>query len=183
MVCKLYGKPGEFLEENRDFLLENEALVQLNLGNAQTHREEGCHPGLLFGRYEEEGRMCLLFGNTAPWNICLNAPQGMEKSMEAAGELARYLREGNIEIAGVTAREDLAKAFMEAYGGGFSLRSSMDIMVLKKVIQPENHRGRYGPCGAVVPWLLSGHPRGRPQPGGHPQRTGRTGGKRPLLSF
>ena len=92
MVCKLYGKPGEFLEENRDFLLENEALVQLNLGNAQTHREEGCHPGLLFGRYEEEGRMCLLFGNTAPWNICLNAPQGMEKSMEAAGELARYLR-------------------------------------------------------------------------------------------
>ena len=46
MVCKLYGKPGEFLEENRDFLLENEALVQLNLGNAQTHREEGCHPGL-----------------------------------------------------------------------------------------------------------------------------------------
>lgn len=141
MVCKLYGKPGEFLEENRDFLLENEALVQLNLGNAQAHREEACHPSLLFGRYEENGEMCLLFGNTAPWNICLNAPQGMEKSMEAAGELARYLREGNIEIAGVTAREDLAKAFMEAYGGEFSLRSSMDIMVLKKVIQPEKLPG------------------------------------------
>ena len=47
MVRKLYGKPGEFLEENQDFLLENEALVQLNLGNAQAHREEACHPGLL----------------------------------------------------------------------------------------------------------------------------------------
>ena len=155
MEQKLYTKPAEFLAENQDFLLANEALVQLNYGNAAAHRDENCHPGLFFGRYEENGEMCLLFGNTAPWNICLNAPQGMEKSMEAAGELARYLREGNIEIAGVTAREDLAKAVMEAYGGEFSLRSSMDIMVLKKVIQP----------------------------GGHPQRTGRTGGKRPLLSF
>lgn len=142
MVRKLYGKPGEFLEENRDFLLESEALAQLNLGNAQAHREEGCHPGLLFGRIEEGGEMCLLFGNTAPWNICLNAPQGMEKSMEAAGELARYLREEDIEIAGVTAREDLAKAFMEAYGGEFSLRSSMDIMVLREIRVPPAVPGR-----------------------------------------
>lgn len=142
MVRKLYGKPGEFLEENRGFLLENEALVQLNLGNAQAHREEACHPGLLFGRYEENGEMCLLFGNTAPWNICLNAPQGMEKPMEAAGDLARYLGEENIEIAGVTAREDLAKAFMEAYGGTFSLWTAMDIMVLREVINPPAVPGR-----------------------------------------
>lgn len=142
MVRKLYGKPGEFLEENQDFLLENEALVQLNLGNAQAHREEACHPGLLFGRYEENGEMCLLFGSTAPWNICLNAPQEAAASMQAVKELARYLREENIEIAGVTARKDLADAFMQAYGGAFKLWSSMDVMVLREVTAPPSVPGQ-----------------------------------------
>lgn len=136
MEQKLYTKPAEFLAENQDFLLANEALVQLNYGNAAAHRDENCHPGLFFGRYEENGEMCLLFGNTAPWNICLNAPQEAAASMQAVKELARYLQEENIDISGITARKDLADAFMQAYGGAFKLWGAMDIMVLRKVSAP-----------------------------------------------
>lgn len=142
MERKLYKTPGDFLAGNQAFLLENEALVQLNYGNACSHREEACHPGLLFGRYEEEGQMVLLFGNTAPWNVCLNAPADEPRSAQAAAELARYLREKNIDINGVTAREDLANAFMEAYGREFTLWTSMDIMVLREVIVPPAASGR-----------------------------------------
>ena len=141
MNRKLYETPGDFLRENRDFLRKNEAVCQLNLGNCITHAQEKCRPGLLFGRYEEAGAMCLLFGDTAPWNICLNAPLGMEASIQAAADLARYLLEENIEIAGVTARKDLADAFMGAYGEQFTLRSSMDIMVLRETIAPEKQPG------------------------------------------
>ena len=136
MERKLYPKPQDFLNDNRDFLLQNEAVCQLNYGNAAANRGTGCHPGLLFGRYEADGQMRLLFGNTAPWNLCLNAPLGVEDSMQAAAELARYLREENLEINGVTARDDLAQAFMRAYGGTFSLRTAMDIMVLREIQDP-----------------------------------------------
>lgn len=136
MQCKLYARPGEFLEDNRAFLLENEPLVQLNYGNASGHRDEPCHPGLWFGRYEEEGRTLMLFGNTLPWNVCLNAPQGEPRSLLAAKELARHMRRENIGLAGVTARKDLADAFIEAYGGTFTLRGSMDILVLREAVPP-----------------------------------------------
>jgi len=136
MERKLYPKPRDFLADNGDFLQQNEALVQLNYGNASKNRDADCHPGLLFGRYEEDGRMMLLFGNTAPWNVCLNAPVGEPRSMQAAAELAQYLRDTGIEINGVNAREDLADAFMRAYGGPFRLRTAMDIMVLRKLTEP-----------------------------------------------
>lgn len=142
MERKLYKKPRDFLEDNRDFLRENEAVAQLNLGNAIQHQDEDCRPGLLFGRYEADGQMALLFGNTTPWNICLNAPAGAEASMQAVAELARYLREEDIEMNGVTAREDLAQAFMQAYGGEFELRAAMDIMVLREVLVPPSAPGR-----------------------------------------
>ncbi len=142
MNRKLYETPGDFLRENRDFLRENEAVCQLNLGNCITHAQEKCRPGLLFGRYEEAGAMCLLFGDTAPWNICLNAPVGMEASIQAAADLARYLKQENIAVNGVTARKDLADAFMEAYGGEFKLWGAMDVMVLREVIDPPKAPGR-----------------------------------------
>lgn len=142
MERKLYTTPAGFLDENHDFLLANEALAQLNLGNATAHRDEACHPGLLFGRYEADGQMLLLFGNTAPWNICLNAPAGVEGSTQAAAELAHYLHAENIEINGVTARDDLAQSFMQAYGGQFKLWTAMDIMVLQTVKTPPAVPGR-----------------------------------------
>ncbi len=142
MERKLYQKPQEFLEDNRAFLLENEALTQLNYGNAAANADADCHPGLLFGRYEEDGRMVLLFGNTAPWNVCLNAPAEEPLAMQAAQELARYLREEQIEITGVNAREDLAQAFMQAYGGEFSPWAAMDIMVQREVLAPPAVPGR-----------------------------------------
>lgn len=142
MEPKLYKTPGDFLAENQAFLEENEAVCQLNLGNAAGHRAEACHPGLLFGRVEEDGQMVLLFGNTAPWNLCLNAPGGQPRAAQAAGELAQYLRREGIEINGVTARQGLAEAFMEAYGGEFTQRTAMDVMVQKKAVDPPAVPGR-----------------------------------------
>lgn len=136
MKIKLYSTPGEFLEENREFLLEYEAAAQLNLGNAQAHWEEACRPDLLFGRCEEDGRGVLLFGNTLPWNICLNAIPGDPAALAAAVLLAEYLLAGKTPVNGVTASKALCGAFCSAYGGAFTLRSAMNILVLKELTEP-----------------------------------------------
>lgn len=161
MTQKLYSTPGEFLRDNQDFLEENAAAAQLNLGNAMANRDAPCSPDLLFGRYEEEGQAVLLFGRAAPWNLCLNAPAGGEAlPAQAAAELAAYLKARNIPIAGVTARDSLCKAFMEAYGGGFTQRSAMDIMVLKAVVEPPAVSGTVRPAeekdlDAIVQWVCA----------------------------
>lgn len=136
MELKLYGSPDEFLQENREFLRRYEAACQLNLGNARAHEKEACHAGLLFGRYEDRGEPVLLFGNTLPWNLCLNGVPGSEKSMQAAGLLADELRREGTAIRGVMACRALCDAFITAYGGRFTLNTAMDIMVLKELIEP-----------------------------------------------
>ena len=77
--------------------------MQLNMGNAQSHSGEACHPGLLFGRYEEQGEPLLLFGNTLPWNLCLNAVPGETHAPAAATELAKHLKQSGIVIHGLNA--------------------------------------------------------------------------------
>ncbi len=137
MMQKLYPAPGDFLRDNHTFLEEHEALCQLNRGNAQTSQDKPCGPELLFGRYEQDGRPVLLFGSALPWNLCLNAPSDTAPlSAQAAAELAGWLRKEKLPIAGVTGREDLCQAFMGAYGGEFTQRSAMDIMMLTELIEP-----------------------------------------------
>lgn len=143
MTLKLYGTPGDFLEENRGYLEANEAVTQLNRGNAQANATADCHPGLLFGRYEQAGQVLLLFGHTAPWNLCLNAPPAAgEAAGMAAAALAGYLRERGEEIAGVTGGEHLCAPFIKAYGGSFRLQSAMDIMILERLVEPPPVAGR-----------------------------------------
>lgn len=136
MQIKLYNTPGEFLEENQHFLQEFEASCQLNLGNAAGHKDEACHPGLLFGRCEEEGRAVLLFGNTLPWNLCLNAIPGDFAALSATVLLADYLQREHIEITGVNASKELCNAFFSACSKPYRVRAAMDIMVLKELIEP-----------------------------------------------
>lgn len=143
MDIKLYPTPGDFLRDNRDFLEKYEIPAQLNRGNAAAHKDEPCSPELFFGRVEQAGEPVLLFGNTLPHNLCLNAAPGDGRISEAAQALAAYLHENNIEIAGVSGRDALCRAFMEAYGGEFVPRSSMDIMVLEHLIEPP-------PCPGTV---------------------------------
>ena len=90
MGLRLYDTPAGFLAENESFLREYEAACQLNLGNAENRRDEPCHPGLLFGRYEEQGQALLLFGNLLPWNLCLNALPGDPRAVAFAGEPVSY---------------------------------------------------------------------------------------------
>ena len=136
MNIKIYKTPGEFLEENKAFLQEHEAACQLNLGNASAHKDEPCHPGLLFGRCEEDGRGVLLFGNTLPWNLCLNSIPGDPAALSAAVLLADYLQRENIEITGINASKTLCNAFFSAYNKPYQVRVGMDIMVQKELIEP-----------------------------------------------
>ncbi len=141
MAIKLYPTPGDFLRDNSAFLDRYEVQSQLNRGNAAAHMDEPCTPALLFGRVELDGAPVLLFGNTLPWNLCLNSAD--PSPSRAVSELASYLRDKNIEITGVTARDALCQAFMAAYGGEFTLRENLDIMVLETLIEPP-------PCPGTV---------------------------------
>lgn len=143
MTVKLYPTPGEFLRDNRDFLHRYEVQAQLNCYNAARHRDAPCSPELFFGRVEQDNCPVLLFGNAHPHFLCLNAAPDDRRVPEAARELSGYLGENNIAIAGVSGRDNLCRAFMEAHGGDFALRSSMDIMVLEKLIEPP-------PCNGTV---------------------------------
>lgn len=134
MSVKIYPTPGDFLRDNHEFLAKYEIPSQLNRGNAAAHKDEPCSPELLFGRVECDGAPVLLFGNTPPWNLCLNAPAEIPDG--AFKELAAYLCENSIEIAGVSGRDQLCQTFIRAHGGRFAPRSSMNILVLEHLIEP-----------------------------------------------
>ena len=159
MTQILYPTPRDFLRANHAFLEEHEALCQLNRGNAQANQDTPRCPSLFFGRYEQDRKPVLLFGSALPWNLCLNAPSDTASlSGQAAAELASWLRDENIPIAGVTAREDLCQAFMNAYGGEFAQRSVMDIMVLTELIEPPAvsgaiRRAEEGDLETICQWV------------------------------
>ena len=124
------------MTENQAFLQQFEAVCQLNLGNAAAYRDEPCRPDLLFGCCKEDGRSVLLFGNTLPYNLCLNAIPGDPAALSAAVLLAEYLRREEIKITGVNASKTLCNAFFSAYGKPYRVRAAMDIMVLEELIEP-----------------------------------------------
>lgn len=146
MELKLYPTPGDFLRDNRAFLEKYEVPAQLNRGNASAHADEPCTPSLLFGRVEQSGEPVLLFGNTLPHNLCMNAKPGDGRAAEAARELAGYIRANNIEIVGINARSNICGPFMDAFGGAFRLRTAMDIMVLESLIEPAPAPGTVRPA-------------------------------------
>jgi len=141
MTLILYSTPGDFLRDNGPFIDKYEVSTQLNQGNALAHQDELCGPGLLFGRCEQDRQAVLLFGNTLPGNLCLNAPSTGEFPIRAVRELAAYLNDNHIEIAGVNGREAFCQEFIQAHGGRFRQRSAMDILVLEKLIEPPRAAG------------------------------------------
>lgn len=162
MNIKIYGTPGEFLEENKAFLQRYEAVCQLNLGNAAAHKDEPCRPDLLFGRCEENGQGVLLFGNTLPYNLCLNAVPGDPAALSAAVLLAEHLQKESIEITGVNASKMLCNVFFSAYCQPYRVRAAMDIMVLTELIEPPAvsasvRRAVPGDLGTVAGWVCAFH--------------------------
>lgn len=162
MNIKIYGTPGEFLEENKAFLQRYEAVCQLNLGNAAAHKDEPCRPDLLFGRCEENGQGVLLFGNTLPYNLCLNAVPGDPAALSAAVLLAEHLQKESIEITGVNASKMLCNVFFSAYCQPYRVRAAMDIMVLTELIEPPAvsaavRKAASGDLGTVAGWVCAFH--------------------------
>ncbi len=161
MTLKLYPTPAHFLQDNQEFLTQNPVSTQLNQGNASANQDAPCSSQLFFGRYEAEGRPLLLFGNAAPWNLCLNAPQDRnQETGQAAAALARYLQAEHIPIAGILGRESLCQPFMEAWKGDFQLRAAMDIMILRALIEPPHASGqvrlaRLGDLETIARWMCA----------------------------
>ena len=137
-----YSTPGDYLEENQDYLLTHEVEAQLNMGNALTHRNDPCGPGLLFGKVEDRGKTVLLFAHTAPWNVCLDDVSHSSSSVQAVQELAAFLKQMDYSFPGVNGREHLCKAFLTAWGGTYQLRIAMDAMVLRQLKMPSPKEGR-----------------------------------------
>ena len=108
-----YATPGAFLADNQAYLRDHEVEAQLNLGNAVAHREEPCGPELLFGKVEEQGRAVLLFGYLVPWNLCLDDVAHSDSGVQAARELALWLKAQEIVVPGVNGRQVLCEAFLQ----------------------------------------------------------------------
>lgn len=136
-----YSTPGDYLEENQDYLLTHEVEAQLNMGNALTHRNDPCGPGLLFGKVEDRGKTVLLFGHTEPWNVCLDDVSHSSSAVQAVQELAAFLKQMGYSFPGVNGREHLCKAFLTAWGGTYQLRIAMDAMVLRHLKMPSPQKG------------------------------------------
>jgi hypothetical protein len=137
-----YSTPGDYLEENRDYLRFHEAEAQLNLTNALAHREEPCGPGLRFGKVVDQGTTLLLFGHMNSWNLCLDDVIHSPLAPQAAEELARLLKQEAWPVLGVNGREHLCRAFLNAWGGPYHLRIAMDTMVLRSLRMPASKAGQ-----------------------------------------
>lgn len=131
-----YATPGAFLADNQTYLRDHEVEAQLNLGNAVAHREEPCGPELLFGKVEEQGRAVLLFGYLVPWNLCLDDVAHSDSGVQAARELALWLKAQEIVVPGVNGRQVLCEAFLQVWGSAYELRIAMDAMVLRRLHAP-----------------------------------------------
>ena len=131
-----YATPGAFLADNQAYLRDHEVEAQLNLGNAVAHREEPCGPELLFGKVEEQGRAVLLFGYLVPWNLCLDDVAHSDSGVQAARELALWLKAQEIVVPGVNGRQVLCEAFLQVWGSAYELRIAMDAMVLRRLHAP-----------------------------------------------
>lgn len=136
MEIKFYNTPGEFLTDNAAFLRRFEIATQLSVGNAVAHRDEPCSPELLFGRCEEDGETILLFSNTLPYNLLLHSIPGDFSACAAAVLLAERLKKDGVKLNGLNATQQLSQIFTFAYGGKFTLKTAMDIMELRELIEP-----------------------------------------------
>lgn len=91
MEIRFYQNGAAFLAENEAAMLEREAVFQLLLFNATGHLETPLSADCYFGRVEQQGKACILFGQIGGFPITLyGVGEGLK---EGAGLLARSLVE------------------------------------------------------------------------------------------
>lgn len=144
MKVKLYDSVKNFLKENEEILLKQEAVTQLILANGYANKEKDVSNEMFFGRVEaEEGHIKLLFCNVLPYNLIIYNIDN--DSAEAVKNLAGYLIDEDIPILGINANKIVSDEFIEIFMSRtkkeFQQRLAMDIMELrtlnKNIILPK----------------------------------------------
>ncbi|GEM_PF-4932980 len=134
MDLKLSVSAEEFLSWYRKIMEANDAETQLFLTNLQNYAINGALTENVMGGIYDQGELILIFLNAAPWNLLIFE---LKESREACEKLAKFLVENKISIAGINASFNIGLFFREAYTEQsrrlFTLRTAMDIMVLKKL--------------------------------------------------
>ncbi|MDF2945006.1 MAG: hypothetical protein K0S01_3864 [Herbinix sp.] len=136
MLVKEYENARTFLADYEAVLLENEAVSQLILYNANQKLDASESEEGLFGAVLEEDKTFLLFCNTAPHNLIVHLVM-RENIAQASVALADFLSNSHIIISGINARLDVCQNFMEQYkklvNCSFVEKLGMDIMEIRKV--------------------------------------------------
>ncbi len=131
-----YKTVKEFLDENKDILLEKEAINQLILHNAFVNQNETTNKDLLFGRVINNNDICIIFCKVEPYNLLIYL-HNSNYINQAVSTLASYLVENNISINGINASKYVCDEFINNYSKltnkNFKCRFCMDIMELKEL--------------------------------------------------
>lgn len=131
-----YKNGLEFLNVNKQILLEREAVSQLLLFNALQNRETLKSTDCVFGKaVDDNGENCFMFCNVKPYNCVIYVPKTLTNK-EAYTTLVDYLLTNKYYFNGINANKLSCKAFCEAYkervpGAVFEQHLSMDIMELR----------------------------------------------------
>jgi uncharacterized protein len=147
-----YKNGLEFLNENKQLLLEREAVSQLLLFNALQNKETLKSTDCVFGKaLDEDGNLCFLFGNTKPYNCLIYVPKAAGKR-KAYITLVDYLLANNCYINGINANKLSCDTFCEVYkkkvpGAVFEEHLSMDIMELRYLADVSLAEGK---CSAAT---------------------------------
>lgn len=110
MEVKRFSCPEEFLRHAEHALLEHEAVNNLPLGLLYHLREQQDSEAVLLSAENEQGIQ--LMAVMASGELIL---AGDERRVEAAGELAAYIKKAGIRPPGVIGQPAIAKAFADAW--------------------------------------------------------------------
>ncbi len=142
-----YKTVKEFWSENKNLLLEREALNQLIITNAVQQLEKCTSKECLFGVVHDEFNVVtLVFCYVVPFNLVIYVPT-QERNVESIHRLVDYLVKEDIAIRGVNGNRAVVDVFNEYYSSntGFQLEEhfSMDIMELRKVKENQLVKGYF----------------------------------------
>lgn len=164
MLVKEYESAGAYLEENEAELLKDEAASQLVYYSARENNAGTSDNKFMFGVIQDNDDVLLHFCNAYPENVSIYAGNYPKESLEqAAGLLAEYFIQHHTPVAGLNARYDICRIFIEHYKKGanvsFMEKLGNDIMVIRKVneIKPADgfHRLAYPEEATLITdWMI-----------------------------
>jgi predicted GNAT family acetyltransferase len=117
MTIYTYQSANEFLHDNQQVLVEQEAISQLILYNAIIKRDAPSNKTCLFGSVQtDSGHKILLFCNIEPYNLQLHSlSDDVSLTKEAVQTLVSFIFAVSIPIRGLNANKRLCDLFTKEY--------------------------------------------------------------------